>query len=221
VIPTGHTMKFFVLQLLPDSSQSSAPTRAYLMEQSKRGEAPKCPHCGRNIGGSVPLPPYEYELELEGNDFGDIIQVAGQHLLVSDRFHQLWGTSGLTGLSGFYQVIIRKLKRRGKKKSACPNYFLAAISRAKAAIDAKASVFVREDGIICPECRTGPIIKRAARIVLESGSWQGEDVFNPRGLPGTVIVTNRFREFCHHNEIKNAFLIDAEKYFFDFYRGEN
>ena len=163
----------------------------------------------------------DIELELIGKEFGDIIDFSGGCILISEMFLESWNKSKLIGLSGFFNVSILRVKNNRKRNIVPPRYFLANIARSRTAIDAKRSVLIQENGEICPECRLGGGIKRVARVVIERNSWAGEDIFIARGMPGTVIVTEYFKEFCENNEIKNAVLIEAEKYFFDFYRSEN
>jgi hypothetical protein len=52
------------------------------------------------------------------------------------------------------------------------------------------------------------------------GSWQGEDVFIARGLPGTIIASERFKEFCSARAVKNVLLVDALEFPFDSYLWE-
>jgi hypothetical protein len=93
------------------------------------------------------------------------------------------------------------------------------IARSRAAIDQIASEFVHESPVSCNECRVGSI-KRWARIVLEEGSWSGEDVFFARGLCGQIITSERFKEFFDRNRINNGIVISAAKYSHDFYPWE-
>ncbi len=60
---------------------------------------------------------------------------------------------------------------------------------------------------------------RWQRLILEEGTWTGEDVFRPRGLSGQIMVTQRFKDACEQNGITNAFFTPAEDAGHDFYPG--
>jgi hypothetical protein len=55
-------------------------------------------------------------------------------------------------------------------------------------------------------------LRRFERIIVEEGSWSGEDVFVARGLPGVILVTSRFEEMCRINGMKNANFVLAATY---------
>jgi hypothetical protein len=141
-------------------------------------------------------------------------------ILVSERFKSLYQESGLTGLSAFDPVKIVKVVRRRKLIGQPPRYYRAEIARSRAAIDQSASEFVWGEPPTCPECRQGNPIKRWSRIIIEPGTWSGEDMFQPRGL-GRILVTDRFKEFCEINEVKNAYFVPAEHFGHDFYPWES
>jgi hypothetical protein len=217
-------MKFYYLETLPKDPYRSSAVEVYDLEHKNKGPAPKCGVCGAYIGPYQYLPPFLVELELEAGvtQYGDLIDYSGDALLVSDKFKNLWEREDLIGLSGFHEIKIKRIKGIRRAKEACPQYYHVSVARSRAAIDAKASVLIRDGSKpICPECRTGGIIKRMARIVLEPNTWSGEDIFIARGLPGTVLVTERFKEFSDGHRFKNVLLIDAKDYSFDFYKAEN
>jgi hypothetical protein len=64
------------------------------------------------------------------------------------------------------------------------------------------------------------LLRRWQRVILEPGSWTGEDIFHARGLPATYITSERFKEVCERYRIANAVLIPAEEYGYDFYPWE-
>jgi hypothetical protein len=47
---------------------------------------------------------------------------------------------------------------------------------------------------------------------LEAGTWRGEDIFRPRGLPGTLVVTERFERFVARHGFANMRLTPTEQY---------
>jgi hypothetical protein len=79
-----------------------------------------------------------------------------------------------------------------------------------------ASGVVRDGEPACEECRIGGITKRISRVVLEA-DWSGEDVFFARGLPGTILVSERFKLLCDHGGLANCALVAAEDFGFNHY----
>ena len=166
------------------------------------------------------LPPYEVELKVWGGKFADLAFGAGVNLLVSERFRDAYLGTELTGLLPFTAVSIRKIIPRRLSNSA-PTYFFTSVVQGTAAIDDARSGLVREGKQICPKCRIGGIIKRTSRLILEENTWSGEDVFIARGLPGTIVVTDRFKEFYDFNNLTGGEFIPVEDYSFDFYPGKD
>ncbi|NUQ79859.1 MAG: hypothetical protein HUU21_40675 [Polyangiaceae bacterium] len=211
--------KFFAFKQEPYESPDDAYMDAY-PDISRQGEAPECPKCHEHIGLLPTLPPIHAELELFGHYFADV-GFAGSQLLVSARLRELFIQHQYTGLYDFFPVNIFHVKSRKRKlRNECPRYFLASITRSRAAIDTRASGFEWQSGPECPECRRGTIIKRWARVIIEPGTWGGEDIFYARGLSGTIFVTERFREMYLTNGFRGGVFIPAEEYGHDFYPWE-
>ena len=61
------------------------------------------------------------------------------------------------------------------------------------------------------------MVKRLRRIVLQPNSWSGEDVFFARGLPGTILTTERFKSLSDSAELANCSLVLAEAFSFNYY----
>jgi hypothetical protein len=163
------------------------------------------------------LPRWRVELEVWGRYFSDLAFGAGTDVLVSPRFRDAFLRSGLTGLSGFAPVEIAKVVARlGKIPNPLPSYFQAVTGRSRAVLDDRASGLDYEERWTCDECRTG-LMERMRRLVLEPGTWSGEDVFIARGLPGTIITSERFKQFCDKEVFTNCTLIEAANYHFDFF----
>ena len=217
-------MSFFVFKLAIESARGE--TEFAKAGAVNRGDAPICEKCGGFIGSLVWLPPYRAELELWDSVFGDVAFGPGDDLLVSERFKSVWEEHGLTGLQGFDPVEVIKVKRHKPKKpdlSEQPNYYHVSVVRTQAAIDADESGLDRDRPEVCPACRLCRKggVKRAQRVVLEPDTWAGEDIFVARGLPGTYLVSERFKSFFDDYGITSAKLIPAKEYSFDFYPWEH
>ena len=222
-----RTIRFYVLRN-PEVEEGQEPQFAVTdflkSDPVNRGSGLLCPLCHKPVGMLPWLPPYRAELQFWGKEAGDIAFGPGDELLVSERFIQLWRQAGLCGLGGFDKVEVVKTKNCGRKKRGLKpagNYHVVKMARSRAAIDDAASGLIREgEGRACEECRARGIIKRARRVVLEEETWSGEDVFYARGLSGTIIVSERYRDFHIANRINNGLLIQANEYGFDSYPWE-
>lgn len=212
-------MNFFVLQN-PKAGVGAAVTDFVPVDGSQTGEAPRCPSCGKYLGMLPLMPPVRVELETWGTDFGDIAFGPGEEVLVSDRFRTLYHLSGLTGLMHVGLAEVASVKSHRKISERAPHYQCCRVGRSKAAVDDAKSNLEREKTSTCGECRLGGIIKRAQRVVLESNSWSGEDIFFARGLPGTILASERFEKFCRDNRMANCILVSAETFSFDHYPWE-
>ena len=198
-------------------------TRAMPEEGFNVGEAPRCPRCGRFIGSLAWLPPYRVEIETWGREFGDLVIASGRSMLASDRFRQIYERSGLKGLSGFEPVEIVKITRHRKLRGDPPKYFKVNVARSQTTEDQTASgvEWSEEATSFCPEClfpKEG-VVKRWKKVAIRPETWQGEDIFIPRG-GGGIITSRRFKEACEANKIRNVLFVSAEKHAHDFYPWE-
>lgn len=216
-------MRFYVLNNPDVTIHKNLSITDFLdVEPIHDGQALKCPTCGGFISGIPWLPPHRAELEVWGNSYGDIAFGPSDEILISGRLSGLYATSKLTGLEGFHEVqITRVIRRDGSRLKKQPSkYYCVTIARSQALINIDASGMIHEEPWTCSECRGG-LIKRARRIVLEEDTWGGEDIFFARGLPGTILTSERFKEFFEKNKINNGILIPADQYSFDFYPWES
>jgi hypothetical protein len=205
--------RFFVLT---DDMHGRYDTKFSKVEPANRGEPPQCPKCGETIGMLVWLPPYRAELELHGAAFGDFVEGPGNEVLLSERMATALQSDGLTGLRGLHPVeVVHVLRRhRGTKTPPAPRYFVATPCLGRSAVDEALSRLRRPSPIACPECRnTG--FDSAHGFVLEPGTWKGEDIFRARGLPGTILVSERFAQFAQRHGLTNLKLIPTEEYVWD------
>lgn len=222
-----NEQQFFVLKKPSvDSRQDRiAGTEALKADDTRRAEAPRCPACGKGIGMLQWLPPYRVELETWGREFGDFAFLGGgDDLLVSERFREIYQSSGLTGLSGFEPVTIVKVIRHRKLRGNPPQYLKARVARSQAAIDYAASGYEFEGELPprCPVCNEfqGVIVLRWHRTILQPGTWSGEDIFIAGGEPN-FMTTERFKVVCETNNAQNAHFIPAETYGHDFNPSES
>lgn len=210
VPPSSH---FFVLE---DDMFGRHDTKFSGTDPVNTEAAPRCPQCGDVMGMRTWLPPYRGELELYGESLGDFVESSGYDFLISERFAHAWQAEGLTGLLGFHPVEVLRVrrKRKGPMPSAVPRYFAVTACFGRAAVDEGHSQLRRTEPITCPECRSAGV-DSIHGFTLEPGSWQGEDVFRPRGLRGCMVVSERFAQFVQRHGFTNMKLSPTESYVWD------
>jgi hypothetical protein len=206
--------RFFVLEADvwgPDDTQFDT------VEPESLGKAPRCPQCGDPIGMKEWLPPYRIKVELYGKDPGDFVDGPdGNSFLISERMAEAFRTEGLTGLLGFdpVEVVSVRRKRKGHKPAAVPHYLAVTPCFGRGAVDEARSRIRRSEAVTCPECRSAGV-DSVHGFALEPGTWQGEDVFRPRGKQGSILVSDRFSVFVKQHGFTNMKLIPTEEYIWD------
>ncbi len=206
--------RFFVLE---DDVWGPHDTKFSSVKPVTLGDAPRCTQCGDPIGMMTWLPPYRVELELYGQALGDFVDgPGGNSRLISERFAEAFRAEGLTGLLGFEPVEVVRVRRKGKgpKPGAVPRYLAVTVCFGRAAVDESRSLLRRARALTCPECRD-PGVNSIHGFTLEPGSWQGEDICRPRGLPGCLIVSERFERFVARHGFTNLRLTRTEEFMWD------
>jgi len=211
--PVG--MEFYVLDRLQKGPSHDFVTDVSAASCVHLGEPPRCAACGRLLGLKVWMPPFEVRLETWGRGYGDLAFPEGDDFLVSQRFRMAYEREGLTGLYGFDPVAVLGVKRHRRVEGDPPPYFRVQVVRSQTAVDQKASGFEWDGEPSCPVCCQGSSIKRWRRIVVTRETWGGEDVFYARGLPGAILVSERFKTVCEANDIRNAAFIPAAEDVYD------
>jgi len=205
--------RFFVMDKLLGGQHD---TEFSEVEAANGGPAARCSQCGEFTGLLTWQPPYRVELELFGEDFGDLVDGPGDDLLITERFAEDFKAEGLTGLSGFHPVeVVRVLRKRpGSKPGSPPRYLFVMSDYGNAAVDMEHSRIKGSKPMTCTWCRYVGV-DAVDGFVFEAGTWRGEDVFRPRGLPGTVIVTERFMRFAERHALSHMTFVPIEKYVWD------
>lgn len=204
------------LFVLEDDVWGPHDTRFDTVAPANIGKAPRCSQCDAPIGMRTWLPPYRAELELYGQDLGDFVAGPGYEVLISERMVEAFRAEGLTGLLGFHPVEVVRVrrKRKGPKPGALPHYFAATACFGRGAIDDVRSRIRRDQAVTCPECRNSGV-DSIHGFTLAPGSWQGEDVFRPRGLQGRLLVSERFAQLIQQHQLTNMKLTPTEEFRWD------
>lgn len=183
------------------------------VEPISLGKGANCPSCGKPVGMLPWLPPYRVQLEMYGEALGDFIETTGYEFFVSERLKNAFHAEGLTGLQGFHPVEVLRVRRmrKGPKLTGTPQYFAVTTCNSRAALDIERSRIRYAEAPTCDECRYGH--KDAIHgFSLETGSWQGQDVFRPRGLNGSLVVSERFGRFVERHGFTNMRLTLTEEH---------
>lgn len=180
------------------------------------GESPKCPKCGRAVGLIEWLPPHHIKVSsAKPEKWGDFLWGTFFPFMVSERFKRIYEREGLQGIEQFYPAaeVVRVGRRRtGDIPAGMPAYHLVKIPWGGANMDDTASEVARKPWS-CEYCR-GSVI-RYERVVIEPGSWQGDDLFIARGLSGVILASERFKEVVESYELTNVWVIPSERYAYD------
>ena len=128
-------------------------------------------------------------------------------LLMSEKFRWLYEENGLQGPRDFQEVEVAKVIKHRRFRGNPPKYFKLTILRDKVRIDQQKSEFEwKTDAPVCPYCLWPPggaTLKSYKRLVIEEGSWNGNDIFKAHGSPESFLVTERFKNVCESNALKN------------------
>jgi hypothetical protein len=144
------------------------------------------------------------------------VEGPGYDLLLSQRVAKAYRAEGLTGLLGFnpVEVVHVRRKRKGAAHGIVPPYFAVIACFGRGAVDEARSSIRRSEPITCPECRSAGV-DSVHGFALEPGTWQGEDVFRPRGKRGSIVVSERFALLVQQHGFTNMKLTPIEEYVWD------
>lgn len=174
----------------------------------KVGDYEKCIKCGSPISMREWLPPLK--VRLSKSLIGDFIFGTFSTFLVSKSFKLNYEKYNLSGINDF--ILVDCIQIKGNRKKINRKYYYAKISISNIKIDEESSKIEREGKIKCSECKNGSIIKSFKGLFFYNNTWKGNDIFIPMGLPGTIIVSDKFREFIDINGYTNIKLTPSQLY---------
>jgi hypothetical protein len=180
------------------------------------GAAYRCPVCQKPISMKRWLPPHYLQLSsAKPEKWGDFVWGTVFPLMVSSRFKAIYEQEGMKGITVFHPAAtIVKLgnQKKGSLPQHLPEYHLIEIAWNAANLDDVASKAVRKRDD-CAFCRGS--LKSYDGIFLEKDSWDGSDIFEARGLPGRILISEKFKQMAEDHKFKNILLIPAEDYIYD------
>lgn len=197
-------MMYFVLRN-PKVEEYESVTDYVTIEESVLGEAPTCPVCGNFIGMLPILPPIVVEIKSQGEQWSHISFGSGNELLISDQLKKEILNLNLTGIERMEPVTISKSKGRRRFMPQLPEYWMSSIIFSQKAVDDEKSGIVRQRSWTCPHCKFGGLIESVGKVALEKDDMMAEDIFYPRGLPGTIIVSESFKNACSQVNLPDCY----------------
>jgi len=181
-------------------------------------EPPRCPVCAMPIGGMRPAPPYRVRIK-QPRRVGDFLTSAGGFdCAVSERFADAYRRAGLSGIEAFHLLEIVSMGTTAKARTYPePVLHGVQLQRGPSRLDyAQSGVewWKTPDPQYCRACGpggggAGGIALRLGPLVLETGTWSGEDFFFPINLAGTILVSQRAARFVERERFENVALTSA------------
>jgi hypothetical protein len=213
--------KFYVIEPADGKMFGTKWTYADLLPPINTGNSEKCPVCGGAVSQRRWLPPFRVKLSsAKPNKWGDFVWGAGFPLLVSKKFKGIYEQEGLTGIDEFsaeVEIVRMGTLKTGQFSISPPTYYLIHVPWGGANQDDVASGLIHDHPKvkICSFCRNGVTKRKQDRVVIEEGSWNGNDIFKPRNAPVPFAVSERFKKIIENYHLNNIWLIPAEKFAYD------
>jgi len=209
-------------------------------------ERPLCPACGEAISGRIWLPPYRVILK-HARRVGDFVAgTGGVDLLVSQRFRDVYEEEAMTGIERFIPIeVVQNPPRKSAAPPHPPLFEIGTAKKERRPIvsvpipilygvyfkHTMTRTIKEEMGIewmTQPQpdyCRTcgpggggnGGCFLSYERVVVDTDSWTGEDFFIAVNFPGTILLSDRAREFIERNDFTNCQVVPCEQASFAFF----
>jgi hypothetical protein len=184
----------------------------YMHEDEFRvGDAPRCVACGSYTGMKEWLPPYRVTVRAHGKAFGDFAFFSTSDFLMSSHAADSWRASGLRGIGEYRPVVVVSHRPAALPP---PAYNRPILDQSTTAIDTEQTIVKSGTEISCRVCLSRDLDAVGA-IAIDASTWNGEDIFTPRGLPGFVIVSDRFKQFVANAELTNVRLLRVDQHRWD------
>lgn len=201
---------FFILK--PEDGVIFGDKWAYadIVDPAIYGDAKRCPVCNKPVSMLEWLPPQKVKFSTDNiNKWGDFVWGAGFTLLVSESFRQLYQTHSLDDSLAFSPQINNEIS-----KLDSPNYYHLDIPWDGANLNDELSglVWYKPQKELCEYCRIGNGPRRIEKIILDEDTWTGADMFIARGgLGGIIIVSEELKILIEKSNLRNCWLIPANK----------
>jgi hypothetical protein len=215
-----YVPRFYLLSIEMFTSYKYAWYEIYGKANYSR-EYPRCPKCGRAVGGLYWQPPYNVVLK-QPHTVGDFVNGAGGcNCLVSERFLSLYKREELKGIEKILPINIIRMGTTEKAKLLIPPklsgiYFRHSLTRVN--YDEMGIEWMKKPKPdYCVLCGPGGgggkfgIVHKREKIVVEINSWEGDDMFFAINLPGSILLSERAANMIVNNQLTNASVIPCEE----------
>lgn len=189
--------------------------------ERKFADSQKCPVCGEPVSMMKWLPPYRIRLSNKNpKKWGDFVWGAFTPVLVSHRVNEIYQKESLKGIVEFsepFEIVQTGKMRNYEYIAEPPIYHRIEINWGGANQDDLASGLIHEfpEKIMCAYCRSGVSWRKQGKVIIEVGSWKGDDFFIPRNAPVSFMITEKFKHIIEDYQLTNIWAIPAEKYGYD------
>lgn len=176
------------------------------------GDAIKCPLCGRPV--SMRRWEAPRKMRLTNTHYPDrLTDWLMEPLVVSERFMKAFQEARLTGILSFSEIEVVNSTSQNRKQKPAPRYFWTEICYSESVrVDAQKTVlYGQKYDWSCTLCNPfGSTCDRIERLVLDTGRWDGTDVFRVYSV-GTV-CSQRFFNLVADGCFTNFNLVPISEY---------
>ena len=181
---------------------------------------PRCPKCGRGLGGLIWQPPYNVALKQPRN-IGDFIDgPGGCDFLVSNRFLELYKKEKLSGIDKIIPINVSRMGTTKKTKTlTAPRIFGLYLRHTLTQVihnEMGVTWASNPDPDYCRLCGPGGgggfgIMKSREKIVVDNKTWTGDDIFYAINLPGEILLSEKATHIILNNNLTNVTITSCEE----------
>lgn len=181
------------------------------------GDFTQCPICDSPVTTRLWIPPHRIKISTASpSKWGDILWGDGFSIMGSEKLIDIFKKVGGLGIEKIFNpahIVQIGRKKLNELDQPLPKYHLIKIKWGGANLDDKGSQVVRSR-VSCDFCRSGHL-HQVNKIVFEANSWSGDDIFFARGVPGVIIVSDKFKDWVENYSLTNILLIPIENYAYE------
>ena len=211
--------KFFTLTIGMFSQYKYAWYEPYGKANYSR-DGPRCPKCGRAVGGLYWEPPYNVILK-QPRKIGDFIAgPGGCDFLVSPSFLNIYAQEKLSGIEKVLPIQVCRMGTSKKRKSQDPPEISGVYLRHSLTQVKHSEMGVAWMSSANPDyCRlcgpggggVGGVIKSWEKIVVDDQNWQGEDIFYAINFSGRILLSEKAAQVIVNHSLTNAAITPCEE----------
>ncbi len=193
---------------------------ASIEEPIQYGSHEICPNCSGPVTPRKLIPPYYISLESNNPNLataGDFLFTENKSFFISGNMKNIIQSEQIKGLeiesSPAHIKTVARIPLEEYVESKFNQYYYTQIHYGGGSIDIEKSGYEYWEKPECELCQVSVLI-RAKGQILRDGSWEGSDIFYPRG--GLVpLVTEKFKNIMKSNMITNCSFYPAETWWKD------